>query len=230
MIRLMWRLVRALAALLVLGGALYLGGPYILAHAGRYLIAEDPLAKGDLVVVLSGHTYLCVPEAARLYHERFAPKILLTNAPRPAGQEDLLRLGIRYPDALELSLQLLAALRVPSETILAIPERPEDLRAEANMVSRFLANRPTRTLILVTPKAQGLRAHKIFGEALGAKVRLVMRPASADRFDPERWWQNRNDFKQVVWEYAALADLWGRGLWRAVVGEATSAPPTVTVR
>jgi len=97
MIRLMWRLVRALAALLVLGGALYLGGPYLLAHAGRYLIAEDPVTKGDMAVVLSGQPYLCVPEAARLYHERLATKILLFNAPRPPGQEDLLRVGTRYP-------------------------------------------------------------------------------------------------------------------------------------
>jgi len=230
MFRLIWHLVRALVALLVLGAALYLGGPYLLAHAGRYLIAEDPLTKGDMAVVLSCQPYLCVPEAARLYHERLAPKILLINAPRPAGQEDLLRVGIRYPDALELSLQLLAALRVPREAILTIPERADDLRAEAHMVSRFLASRSPRTLILVTPKAQTARARRIFEEALGARVALVMHPAPADPFDPDRWWKNRDDFGQAVWEFTALADLWGRGLWRGVVGQATSVPPTVTVR
>lgn len=230
MIRLMWRLVRALLALLVLGGALYLGGPYLLAHAGRYLIAEDPLTKGDMAVALSGPPYLCVPEAARLYHERLAPKILLTNAPRPPGQEDLLRVGIRYPDALELSLQLLAALRVPREAILTIPDRADDLQVQAHMVSRFLASRSARTLILVTPKAQTARARKVFGEILGARVALVMHPAPADPFDPDRWWKNRDDFRQAVWEFTALADLWGRGLWRGVVGQATSVPPTVTVR
>lgn len=226
----MWRLVCALVALVLLGGALYVGGPYLLAYAGRYLIAEDPLVKGDMVVVLSGQPYLCIPEAARLYHERFTPKILVINAPRPPGQEDLLRVGIRYPDALELSLQLLEALRVPRKAILTIPERADDVRAEAHTVSRFLAGRSVRTLILVTPKAQTARARKVFGATLGSKVNLVMHPASADRFDPDGWWTNRDDFRQAVWEYTVLADLWRRGLWRAVVGEATSAPPAVTVR
>jgi hypothetical protein len=230
MIRLMWRLVRGLVTLLVLGAALYLGGPYLLAQAGRYLIAEDPLVKGDMVVVVSGQPYLCVPEAARLYHERLAPKILLINAPRPPGQEDLLRVGIRYPDALELSLQLLEALRVPRDAILGISERAGDLQAEALAVSRFLASRSARTLILVTPKAQTARARKIFGATLESKVNLVMRAASTDPFDPDRWWKNRDDFRQAVWEYVALMDVWRRGLWRAAVGEATSAPPAVTVR
>lgn len=230
MLRLVWRLVRTLVVVLVLGGALYLGGPYLLTHAGRYLVAEDSLIKADMAVVLSGQPYLCVPEAARLYHERLTPKILLINAPRPPGQENLLRVGIRYPDALELSLQLLEALRVPREAILTIPERADDLPAEAHAVSRFLAGRPARTLILVMPKAQTGRARKIFEEALGAKVTLVMHPAPADPFDPDRWWQNGNDFRQAVWEYAALAGVWGGGLWRAVVGQVTSLPPPVTVR
>ena len=230
MIRLMWRLVRALATLVALGVALYLGGPYLLAHAGRSLITEDPLVKGDMALVVSGQPYLCVPEAARLYHERLIPKILLVNEPRPAGQEDLLRVGIRYPDGLERSLQLLEALHVPREAILTIPEHADALRAEAYMVSRLLSNRSMRTLIIVASKAQTTRARKIFAAGLGSKIDLVMHPVSADPFDPGHWWKNRDDFRQVLWEYAALVDLWRRGLWRAVVGDMTLAPPDVAVR
>ena len=155
---------------------MYLGGPYLLTHAGQYLITQDPLVKADMALVLSGQPHLCVPEAARLYHEGLVPKILLVNEPRPPGQDDLLRLGIRYPDGLEISLQLLEALRVPREAILTIPERADGL------------HRPRRT------------------------------------------WNNLADVRQTVWEYAALVDLWRRGLWRAVVGEATLVPPAVTVR
>jgi uncharacterized SAM-binding protein YcdF (DUF218 family) len=230
MIRLLWRLVRALVALVALGLALYLGGPYLLTHAGQYLITEDPLVKGDMALVLPGQPYLRVPEAARLYHEGLTPTILLINEPRPAGQEHLLRLGIRFPDSLELSLQLLKALRVPRNAILTIPERADDLRAEAQLVSRFLASRPARTLLIVTSKAQTTRARKIFGATLGPKVGLVMRPASADPFDPGRWWKNPSDVRQAVWEYAALVDLWRRGLWHAVAGDVTMVPPDVTVR
>ena len=230
MIRLIWRTVRALVMLLVLSVGVYLGGPYLLASAGRYLITQDPLVKADMVLVLSGQPYLRIPEAARIYHEGMAPRILLTNEPRPRGQGELLRLGIRYPDSQELSLQLLEALRVPRDAIVTIPERTDSTRAEMQIVSRFLTGRSVRTLIIVTSKAHTTRAHKIFTAGLGPQVRVLMHPVSADPFDPGRWWKDRADSKQVLWEYQALADFWRLRFWALIVGEATTVPPAVTVR
>ncbi len=158
------------------------------------------------------------------------PRILLTNEPRPRGQEELLRLGIRHPDSQELSLQLLEALRVPRGAIVTIPERTDSTRAEMQIVSRFLAGRSVRTLIIVTSKAHTTRAHKIFTAGLGPPVRVVMRPVSADPFDPGHWWKDRSDSKQVLWEYQALADFWRLRFWALIVGEATTVPPAVTVR
>ena len=51
---------------LILGGGLYLGGPFLLTFAGRALIAQGPLVKADMALVLSGQPYLRVPEAARM--------------------------------------------------------------------------------------------------------------------------------------------------------------------
>jgi uncharacterized SAM-binding protein YcdF (DUF218 family) len=230
MIRLIWGTARALVMLLVLSLGAYLGGPYLLASAGRYLITQDPLVKADMVLVLSGQPYLRIPEAARIYHEGMAPRILLTNEPRPRGQEELLRLGIRYPDSQELSLQLLDALRIPRNAIVTIPDRADSTRAEMQVVSRFLASRSVRTLIIVTSKAHTTRAHKIFTAGLGPQIRVVMHPVAADPFDPGRWWKDRADSKQVLWEYQALANFWRLRFWALIVGEATTVPPPVTIR
>ena len=230
MIRLLWRIVRTLLVLLVLVGGLYVAGPYLLASAGHYLITRDGLAKSDMVLVLTGQPFLRVPEAARIYHEGLAPQVLLTNEPRPPGQEELFRLGIRYPDSLEISLQLLEALRVPRAAIVTIPERAVSTQAEMEIVSRFLADRRVRTLTIVTSKAHSTRAHKIFAAGLGPKTRLLMHPVPADPFDPDRWWKDRASFKQALAEYQALADMWRAGAWRAIVGETTAIPPPVTVR
>ena len=229
MIRLLWRILRAVVTLLVLGGALYLGGPYLLTLAGRQLITQDPLVKADITLVLPGQPFLCVPEAARLYHEELAAKILLVNEPRPPGQEELLRLGIRYPDGLEISRQILKALRVPREAILTIPERPDSTQEEAELVVRFLSEQPVRGLIIVTTKAHTTRARRIFADRLGPKVGLAMHPAPADPFDPGSWWKDPTDFRQAVWEYGALLNLWSRRLWRTVTEEG-AAPPPVAVR
>jgi len=215
---------------LVLGIGLYLGAPYLFAGVGRYLITQDTLVRADAAIVLRGEPFLSVPEAARLHHEGLAPTIVLTNDSRPRGQEDLLRVGIRYPDPLEVSLRLLAALRVPRKAILTIPDRAESTQAEAEMVSRLLSGRSIRTLILVTSKAHSTRARAVFAKRLSGQVRVLMHPVPTDPFDPDRWWTRHADARQVIWEYAALAAWWRAALWQTVVGAGGTASAPVTVR
>ncbi|MEK7220421.1 MAG: ElyC/SanA/YdcF family protein, partial [candidate division NC10 bacterium] len=160
MLRLIWRLGRLLAVLLVLILAVYLGRPYLLTAIGRYLITEHPLGKADLILVLSGQTVLRVPEAARLYHEGFAPKILLTREPTVRGTEELLRVGIRFPDSQETAITILEALRVPRNVVLTISERADSTRAEMLTVVRFLKSHPVKRLIIVTNKSHTTRAYK----------------------------------------------------------------------
>lgn len=228
--RLIWRLGRLLAVVLVLALGLYLGGPYLLGAVGRYLVTEQPLAKADLVLVLSGEEFLRAPEAARIYHEGYAPKILLTNEIKPRGLNDLARLGIRFPEGQQVGISILEALRVPRGAILTIEERADSTRAEMQTVARFLKSHPVKSMIIVTSKSHTTRAYKIFSAGLGPGIRLIMRPVSNDPFDPTRWWHNREDAKQVLHEYQALADFWRLRLWNALVGEFGAAPPPVTVR
>lgn len=230
MLRLIWRLARLLAVVLVLAVGLYFGSPYLLTAVGRYLITEDPLAKADLVLVLSGQTFLRVPEAARLYHEGFAPKILLTNEPKERGMDELLRQGIRFLDYQEAALTILEALRVPRNAILTIPERADSTRAEMLTVARFLKSHPVKRLIIVTSKSHTTRAYKIFSTGLEPGIQLIMHPVPNDPFDPTRWWKDRRDSKDVLHEYQALADFWRLRLWTMLVGQFTTAPSPVTLR
>lgn len=228
--RLIWRLVRLLVVALVLGIGLYIGGPYLLAGVGRYLVTEQPLTKADLVLVLSGETYLRAPEAARLYHEGYAPRILLTNEIKPRGWDDLVRMGIRFPDDQEVGIRILEALRVPRKAILTIEERADSTRAEMQTVARFLKTHPVKVVIIVTSKSHTTRAYKIFSAGLGPGIRLIIHPVPNDPFDPARWWRNRQDAKEVLHEYQALADFWRLRLWNTVVREFATTPPPVTIR
>lgn len=225
-----WRLGRLLAVLFVLILAVYLGRPYLLTAIGRYLITEHPLAKADLILVLSGQTLLRVPEAARIYHEGFAPKILLTREPTIRGTEELLRVGIRFPDSQETAITILEALRVPRSAILTIPDRADSTRAEMLAVARFLKSHPVKRLILVTSKGHTTRAYKIFSTGLEPGIQLIMHPVPNDPYDPTHWWQDRSDAKDVLHEYQALADFWRLRLRERVVGQFTTVPPPVTVR
>lgn len=234
MLRLIWRLGRLVVVVSVLAVGLYLGSPYLLTAVGQYLITEHPLAKADLIVVLSGHAPLRVPEAARVYHEGFAPRILLTNEIKERGLEDLMRLGIRLPEDQEKAVMILEALRVPRSAILTIQERSDSTRGEMRTVARFLKSQPEsspmRSLILVTSKSHTTRAHKIFAAGLGPSIRLIMHPVPNDPFHPARWWRDRTDSKEVLHEYQALLDFWRLELWGFLVGQATAVPPPVRAR
>jgi uncharacterized SAM-binding protein YcdF (DUF218 family) len=231
MLGVIWRLARLAAVMLVLGLGLYLGYPYLLGALGRYLVTQHPLAKADLVLVLSGQRLLRVPEAARIYHEGLAPKILLTNEPKERGTDELLRMGIRFPDSLETALKILEALRVPRDAIVIIQDRPNSTRAEMRAVARFLETHPVKRIIIVTSKCHTTRAYKYYSAGLGSKVQVVMHPVPNDPYDPARWWQNRFDAKAVLHEYQALADFWRLRLWEKLVGRfrRTPAPASVPV-
>jgi len=230
MFRLIWWLARLVTVVLILGIGLYFASPYLLTAVGRYLITEHPLAKADLILVLSGQTLLRAPEGARIYHEGFAPKILLTREPLPRGAEDLLRVGIRFPDSQDTAIAILEALRVPRSAVLTLEERTNSTRAEMQAVAKFLKGHPVRTMIIVTSKSHTMRAHKIFSRGLGREVRLIVRPVSSDPFDPSRWWRDRQDAKDVLHEYQALLDFWRLGLWDAVVGWFAASPSAAVVR
>jgi len=227
MLGLMWRLARLAAAMLVLGLGLYFGYPYLLGALGRYLVTEHPLAKADLILVLSGQPFLRVPEAARIFHEGFAPKILLTNEPKERGLDDLLRMGIRFPDSQEISLKILEALRVPRDAILTIQERPNSTRAEMRVVARFLESQPVKRVIIVTNKSHTTRAYKYYTAGLGSRVEVIMRPVPRDPYDPARWWRDRHDAKDLLHEYQALVDYWRLKLWELLGRQFRRAPAPV---
>jgi uncharacterized SAM-binding protein YcdF (DUF218 family) len=143
---------------------------------------------------------------------------------------DLIRVGLRFPDSQENALTILDGLRVPRTAILTIRERADSTRSEMQAVARFLMTHPARSLIIVTSKSHTTRAHKIFSTGLDPGIRLIMHPVPSDPFDPDRWWQDRADSKEVLHEYQALADFWRLRLWTMMVGRMTAVPPPVTVR
>lgn len=229
-LRLIWRLGRLLVVMTILGVGFYFGSPYLLTMVGQYLVTEQPLAKADLVLVLSGQIPLRVPEGARIYHEGYAPKILLTKELKERGSDDLLRLGIRIPESQERAITLLEELRVPRSDILTIQERADSTRSEMQTVARFLKSRPVKSMIIVTSKSHTTRAYKIYSTGLGPEVRLIIHPVPSDPFDPTRWWHDRADAKELLYEYEALADFWRVRLWTIIIGEFGMPPPPVTVR
>jgi uncharacterized SAM-binding protein YcdF (DUF218 family) len=88
--------------------------------AGRWLIREDPLARADVIVVLSGSMPYRAEEAAKVYEMGYAPEVWVS---RPEGpNSELEELGVRYIGEEEYNRDVLIHQGVPETAVHILPE------------------------------------------------------------------------------------------------------------
>ncbi len=203
------KLFRWLIVVPLLGLLLYLGYPFLLRAIGGYLVTEDPLQRAGAIAVLAGDGGVArTLEAARLYQDGYAPKIILTHQPLPKGYDALARLGITIPEERDTQWTVLKAMRVPRAAILQVKERANSTQREMIYLTRLLEENQTRSVILVTGRSHSTRARKILARASGGRIAIISRPTRYDSFDPDGWWRSRTDAKEVLAEYEKLLSYW----------------------
>jgi uncharacterized SAM-binding protein YcdF (DUF218 family) len=213
------KLFRWLIVVPLLGLLLYVGYPFLLRAIGRYLVTEDPLQKAGAIAVLAGDGGVArTLEAARLYQDGYAPKIILTHQTLPKGYEALARLGITVPEERDNQWTVLTAMRVPRATVLQVKERTNSTRSEMNYLTRLLEENQIRSVILVTGRSHSTRARKILARASGGRIAIISRPTRYDTFDPEAWWRSRTDAKEVLAEYEKLLSHWVQSAGSGLTG------------
>lgn len=63
----------------------YLVYPFLLRSVGAYLVVEDALQPASAILVLNGESPLRALEAAKIYKEGWAPKVILNQSLRRAN-------------------------------------------------------------------------------------------------------------------------------------------------
>ena len=199
-----WLIVFPLLALL-----LYVGYPFFLRAIGRYLVTEDHLQKAGAIAVLAGDGGVArTLEAARLYQDGYAPRVVLTHQIMPKGYEALARLGVTVPEERDIQWIVLKAMRVPPAAVLQVKQRANSTQREMIYLARLLDENRIRSVILVTGRSHSTRARKILARVSGGRIAIISRPSRYDTFDPEGWWRSRVDAKEVLLEYEKLLNYW----------------------
>src|SRR5258708_27229613 len=106
---------------------------------GRWLVVEDPLVKAQAIVVLSGAMPLRAIEAAKLYHEGYAPEIWLTRSAEPG--ETLKEMGISFSGEDYYDKLVLIHEGVPADAIHVLgrsEEHTSELQSPDHLVCRLL--------------------------------------------------------------------------------------------
>jgi uncharacterized SAM-binding protein YcdF (DUF218 family) len=182
--------------------------PSGLSALGRWLVVTDPIDKASAIVVLVGAMPFRAMEAATLYRQGLAPAVWVTQEDRSPRDAALLRLGIRPPHDHEYSREILVRMGVPSSAIRVLDPPILNTMQEIDLLARELRRAGGPRVILVTSKAHTRRVRATWWARVGDSPAAIVRAATDDDYDPERWWRRTGDVFAVSREALGLVNVW----------------------
>ena len=175
----------------------------ILREIGAFLIFEDSLRPAAAIIALGGGPPFREMEAARLYGDGWASRVVVVRGARREESKAFQDLGIAVSEVWELSREVLLRQGVPPSAILVPNEEAESTLEELQAAYRALGSNDA-PVILVTSKYHTRRTRLTWRFVTQGRSSGIVRPAGQDPFDPSRWWRERRFILSVVREYLGL--------------------------
>lgn len=172
---------------------------------GAFLHAEDPLQHADAICVLAGTRMERQLEAADLYRERWARRIVLTEDGPDPGIVALQHRGLRFPTNAEIARDVLVKLGVPADAIILVRDIHDSTAHEAHTFRKLAESGGWRRIVVVTSKYHTRRAgFAVRRELKGSGIDVIMRGSRYDPSDPEHWWRTRGGMRWAASETQKL--------------------------
>jgi len=203
---------RLLIVLLVvmLAAAALLGVPAcrhaLLKSAGTMLVAQDPLAKADIIIVSTDSVSEGVFEASELVRAGIAARVGIFEQERTPMQGELERRGLPVLDIQAYSIELLHRLGITQIELIPPVVGTND---EGVVLGRWCAAKNIRSVVFVSVADHSRRTRRVLSRALARNgITVSVRWARYSQFDPDTWWQSRNGQRTEVAEsQKLLADI-----------------------
>jgi uncharacterized SAM-binding protein YcdF (DUF218 family) len=178
----------------------------VLRGAGRWLIREDPLARADVIVVLSGSMPYRAEEAGQIFRMGYAPEVWVSRPEGPGAE--LAKLGVRYTGEDEYNRDVLIRQGVPETAVHIFPNEIIDTEQEVEEVSREMRRAGKHSVIFVTSIQHTRRVKALWRRLVGDSPAALVHGAPEDPFDRNHWWNNTRDSFSVVREVLGLVNVW----------------------
>ena len=180
--------------------------PFLAWAGAHYLITEAPLDKADVIVVLSGSANYKerAHEAARLFHEGRAPRIVITNDNErgPWSSPDQRNLFFY-----ERSLAELRNAGVPSQSVEVVMQPVTGTYEEAGVIRDYAQQHGLHSILIVTSAYHSRRALWVFSRVFrdtGIQVGLIGAKTGEESPPPITWWLTLRGWRLVPSEYVKL--------------------------
>jgi len=178
----------------------------IVLHAGTWLVVQDPLAPAQVIVVLSGRMPDRAIEAARLYRQKAAPEVWVSQPPGPTAV--LAEMHIPFVGEDFYNERVLLALQVPADSIRIFLQPAVNTEREIEEIARLARSSDIHTVIIVTSAPHTRRVRAIWNRLVGDSPKLIVRYPIDDPFNAGHWWRGTQDALDVVREWLGLANVW----------------------
>ena len=192
--------------LITAAAAGFFAGVVVILGVGRWLDSEDPLEKAQAIAVLSGRMPQRAIEAAKLYREGYAPKVWLTRSVEPGAT--LENLGISFVGEDSYNKQVLLHEGVPADAIRVLDPPIVNTADEIIAISKAVGQENGQSVIIVTSKVHTRRTRILWRKLNKGNGRAIVRGASADPFEPGKWWKTTGDALDVVREVLGILNAW----------------------
>jgi len=191
----------------------WMQGAVVLGALGGLVVEETPLARADVVIVMTNVPRVAA-EAAVVVKAGYAPRVVVFPAlPRP--DDDVLRmLGIDAVLEHDIVVRVLRASGVPAQRIDLLPHAPDGTNEAAREIGRYARTHGMTRVIAITERSHTRRTARLLRRELPEHGVVMVRAAPHDEFDPDTWWQNRGNARELAMEALrwgnsfALRDWW----------------------
>lgn len=194
--RLKFALITLTAFVVLASAACWQRAPILQGLAGWWIISDTP-AQADAIVILGGGLDSRPFEAARLYHDGRAPRILVMQ-PEPTKINEL---GLLI-DYATLTQTLLKRENVPDSAIVMLPQTVTSTFDEAKVLAAWAKDNNAHHFLTPTELFHTRRARWVLRrqlESIGADVSMIA--INHRRYTAANWWQTEQglmDFQNEV--------------------------------
>ena len=197
-------LLAGLVSFLAAAGLAYLFVPELLVWSGTLLIAEVEPFPADAIVILGGGGPDRAREAADLFNDGLAPRVVITTGEAPDNYRELAELGIALVLPHENYLRVLNGFGVTDADIVRIEDASSESMDELRGVRQFAVDRGWSRLIVVTSNYHSRRALLITDYVFDAEWQIAVVGSRYSEFRPNGWWREVRHVRTFLIEFQKL--------------------------
>lgn len=190
--------------MLLLLVAVALAAPLWAPGVGLSLVARDPLAPADAIVVLAGNAPERLAEGEKLFDAGYAPLLIVSDEP-------VITFGMETT-WYALFLDGIAVPSIPRDRVAPIDPLPTSTLDEARESAAIMEQRHLHSAIVVTDEFHSRRARLLFqAEYRRHGLHVISYPVEGQEAPLAAWWRDPIIAREVVEEYVKTAYYFLRG-------------------